>query len=65
MYIYIYIYVSIYKDICIYIYVHIYIFAYIPYLPKPLSHLLVSMKITTQTCSKMNVRMMISRNFTP
>ena len=26
---------------------------YIPYLPKPLSHLLVSMKIATQTCSKM------------
>jgi len=25
----------------------------IPYLPKPLSHLLISMKITTQTCSKM------------
>ena len=25
----------------------------IPYLPKPLSHFLVSMKITKQTCSKM------------
>ena len=42
---------------------HTYI--HIPYLPKPLSHLLVSMKITTQTCSKMNARMRISRNFTP
>ena len=45
----------IYINIYIYTYRHlyIYIYIYIPYLPKPLSHLLVSMKITTQTCSKM------------
>ena len=37
-----------------------------PYLPKPWSHFLVSMNITTQTCSKLQfVRMRISRNFTP
>ena len=42
-----------YIHIYIYIYILTYLRIYIPYLPKPLSHLLVSMKITTQTCSKM------------
>ena len=38
-------------NLCISLYIHICIC--IPYLPKPLSPLLVSMKITSQTCSKM------------